>query len=61
MDGLERYRELINKLNSLLDDPHPGLWSWNMMFSKVMEELVSLWQNKNAEQSEKNENITQKE
>lgn len=40
LDGL---KERVNRLHSLLEDPHPGLVSWNMMLGDTMNELVEWW------------------
>lgn len=41
--SIEEYRELVRRLNGLLDDPQPGLSSWCLMFGDVMNSLTALW------------------
>ena len=38
--GIEKLRELNRRLGELLDDPHPGLWSWRDMLSNTLLEMV---------------------
>lgn len=42
-ETIEEYRELVRKLKALLDDPHPGLSSWCLMFGATMNSLMELW------------------
>lgn len=42
-ESIERYRRLVHQLSHLLEDPHPGLFSWCDMFGRTMNELTGLW------------------
>ncbi len=35
-------KERLQKIMELLDDPHPGLYSWITMLTKRLEELKAL-------------------
>lgn len=37
---IEKLRELSRNLNALLEDPKPGLMTWNEMLSKVLIEIA---------------------
>lgn len=41
--NLDRLSEHINALKNLLDDPHPGLFTWVEIFAKHMEAITSFW------------------
>lgn len=36
-------QEHIDKLKRLLDDPQPGLFSWNEMLNRRMQTISDLW------------------
>jgi hypothetical protein len=40
--------ERINKINALLDDPHPGLGTWCAFLGQRMGELIAAWQGEPA-------------
>ena len=40
---IEELKEITRRLTALLDDPQPGLFSWNLCLGKVMTELVGKW------------------
>lgn len=43
-DGINLYevREVIRKIEGLLADPHPGLFTWNSFLEQKLKELVRL-------------------
>jgi hypothetical protein len=41
--NLDRLRREVDILKRLLDDPHPGLITWNMAYARQMEKLVAFW------------------
>lgn len=49
-ESIEEYRELVRKLNGLLEDPQQDL-SWCLMFGTTMEQLVDLWSGKDSDAS----------
>jgi len=44
--------ERINKINALLDDPHPGLGTWCAFLGERMSELIAAWQGEPAPTAE---------
>lgn len=43
MKTFAELQERVKKLNSLLEDPQPGLMSWSMMYAEHMQWIVSYW------------------
>lgn len=43
MKTFEELQERVKKLNSLLEDPQPGLMSWSMMYAEHMQWIVAYW------------------
>jgi hypothetical protein len=43
INSLDELREEVDKLKSLLDDPHPGLMSWSCFFVERMHNITSYW------------------
>lgn len=42
---LEKLKEHVNKLKSLLDDPHPGISSWISAYVCQMKFIADFWNN----------------
>lgn len=45
-DSEERLRELydaVRRIERLLDDPQPGLWTWSTFLSDAVGSLCKLW------------------
>lgn len=36
-------KEKVRVLKMLLDDPHPGLWSWNNSVARMVKEIGDLY------------------
>ena len=41
--NIDWLREEVNKLKSLLDDPHPGLSTWNEFYISQVKKLMNFW------------------
>jgi len=41
--GLNDFKDAVNGLSELLNDPHPGLSTWHMMLSQKVKELNDIW------------------
>jgi len=39
MEDVEKLLEHVNALKGLLDDPRPGVFTWNSMVGKRIEEI----------------------
>ena len=48
MATIDETREQIRRLSSLMDDPHPGLFSWNMIWGKALNDFCEYDQEKDA-------------
>ena len=46
---LDRLLLEVNKLKSLLEDPHPGLSTWCTCYAKQMDKIVNFWHPKGEE------------
>lgn len=42
-DFVAETRDVIRRLNVLLNDPQPGLATWCLMFGSAMDELTAFW------------------
>ena len=42
-DYLTRLHEHVRRLNVLLDDPHPGLSTWCLMYDREMQYVADAW------------------
>ena len=40
-ESIQQQQKLLNHINALLADPHPGLMTWNQAYSDAMRELVA--------------------
>lgn len=40
---IEKFTELVAKLNNLLQDPQPGLFMWNQAVNDIMNELKAYY------------------
>jgi hypothetical protein len=43
INSLDELREEVDKLKSLLDDPHPGLPAWGSFFAERMHNISNYW------------------
>ena len=41
---LKKLKEVVNKLKALLDDPQPGMLSWNMFLQERCEEFTKMYE-----------------
>lgn len=41
--NIDYLREHVGKLKALLDDPHPGLFTWCAAFEKHMQAISDFW------------------
>jgi hypothetical protein len=39
----EEFKEQVDKLKALVDDPQPGCIAWHMFLNQRMEALIALW------------------
>ena len=42
-EDLEYLSVRVFRLQNLLKDPHPGLFTWKDAYSKVMDEICEFW------------------
>ena len=50
MDAIEELKVEVNKLKNLLDDPHPGLLTWNQF---VRDRLIAISKFVESEEKDK--------
>ena len=44
--NLDRLKDEVNKLNMLLNDPQPGLPTWNELYGRRMQAISDFWNKK---------------
>ena len=44
MTNIEELQEIVNGLKALLDDPHPGLFTWQAMVAKRLEQFTKFYE-----------------
>lgn len=47
--NLDYLKENVEKLLSLLNDPHSGLISWNEFYAERMQNISDFWNHNNKE------------
>jgi hypothetical protein len=41
--NLDDLRQRVNHLKNLLDDPHPGLFTWVKAYSDAIKAIIEFW------------------
>jgi hypothetical protein len=47
--NLDWLRKKVGQLHELLEDPQPGLMSWQMFYATYVKELTEFWSDKEAD------------
>lgn len=47
---IEELKNEVIKLLSLLEDPHPGLTTWNFFLNERLKNITALYNNKNIDE-----------